>query len=135
MIAVWSGNIAVAVRFVFTLFCFLLLLVMQTDEKFNAAIVEKVESTIAGFSPSSQDRVAGMLKGTLLSISDLLAVHWKQIDDLLMDDEKLRGTFSLSVKLDVGDKQSKVLAKISYAKRTSDSVEIPINNPTERADD
>ena len=107
----------------------------NTDQNFAEMLAEKIDGTIDGFSQSSRDRVAGLLKGTVSSIVDLLAVHWKQIDDLLMDDEKLRGTFSLGVKLDVGDKQSKVLAKISYAKRTSDSVEIPINNPTETVEE
>ena len=105
--------------------------------KNNVSLSEVIETRLAAvresFPNGEQDRVEGMVKATMLSIMDLLAVHWKNIDELLLDDEKARGSFSLGIKLDMGegDKKSRVTAKISYSKRTSDSVEMPVDTPTD----
>jgi hypothetical protein len=104
------------------------------DEKFNETCATLVEETLKSFPAPQRERVGGLYKATVLSLLDLMGAHWKQIDSLLVDDEKQRVSFSLTCRLDVGDKQSKVMTKISYAKRTSDSVELPVNNPEEPAE-
>ena len=108
----------------------LYLCMSKNSESITEVINTKLEAIRESFPASERDRVEGMVKATMLSVMDLLTVHWKNIDELLLDDEKARGSFSLGIKLDMGegDKKSRVTAKISYAKRTSDSVEMPVDN-------
>jgi len=105
--------------------------------KFLETIETKLGATIEGFPVGERERVEGLLRASVTSLVDLLSVHWKNIDELLLDDEKARASFSLGVKLDMGegDKKSRVTAKISYSKRTSDSVEMPVDLPTEALED
>jgi len=105
------------------------------DEKFNETFATLVDETLKNFPPNQRERAAGLYKTTLLSILELLGAHWKELDRLMLDDDKQRVSFSLSCRLDLGDKQSKVLTKIGYAKRTSDSVEAPVNKPEEEIGD
>lgn len=105
--------------------------------KFLETIETKLAATIEGFPTSEQERVEGLIRATVTSVVDLLSVHWKSIDELLLEDEKARTSFSLGLKLDMGegDKKSRVTAKISYSKRTSDSVEMPVDRPTDALED
>lgn len=94
----------------------------------------KVDSVLDTYSLQDRERVEGLLNGTINSLVDLVCAHWKNLDQLLLESEKPETKFSLSVKVDMAEKQSKVVSKISYSKRTSDSVEIPVDKPIEVSD-
>lgn len=104
---------------------------------FTEDLDKKIKAAVATHGMGEQEKIRLLIQGIVTSLTDLTCVHFKEINDLTNDNDAGKASFSLGVKIDVSDKQAKVTTKISFSRKTSDSMELPVELPIDivRAED